>query len=264
FGAPFDPSANHTMTFLAGGATLDTQANNITLDNAIGNGGAGELTKDGNGSLILNASPTYKGATIINNGTLQLGSPGSGVTLPTTTSVNLISSSGATLDTSGNSQTIASLLGLAGEVKLGNGTLTTGSDNISTTFAGTLSGSTGGSLTKVGTGTFTLTGEISYGGVTAINAGTLKINNNLSTTLNAISGAGALTVDGASTVLNASSINVDTLTIGAGAKVTLTQLLGDGSEKVIIPVPEPSLITLIGSTALGMIAYAWRRRKLAL
>ena len=132
FAGVFDPSLR-TMTFQSGTATLDTQANNITLSKSIGNGGNGGLTKQGSGTLILSVSPSYKGATVIGGGTLQLASDGSGVILPSTTSVNL-SASGATLDISSNSQTIVSLSGVAGsELKLGGGTLTVG-DSTSTNF----------------------------------------------------------------------------------------------------------------------------------
>jgi len=60
------------MTFQVGGATIDTQANNITLANAIGNGGTGGLTKQGAGTLTFSAKNTYSGATIVNGGTLEI------------------------------------------------------------------------------------------------------------------------------------------------------------------------------------------------
>src|SRR5262249_53350724 len=52
--------------------------------------------------------------------------------------------------------------------------LTTGGNNSSTTFSGPITGN--GGLTKVGTGTFTLTGTSDYTGPTTINAGTLLVN----------------------------------------------------------------------------------------
>jgi fibronectin-binding autotransporter adhesin len=71
FGAAFDPSVR-TMTFQAGGATLDTQTYNITLGNPIGNSGSGGLTKLGTGKLTFNALNTYSGDTIIKGGTLEI------------------------------------------------------------------------------------------------------------------------------------------------------------------------------------------------
>ncbi len=71
FDAVFDPSTR-VMTFLAGGATLDTQSYNITLANPIGNGGPGGLTKKGTGKLTLNAQNTYSGNTVVMGGTLEI------------------------------------------------------------------------------------------------------------------------------------------------------------------------------------------------
>jgi autotransporter-associated beta strand protein len=71
FSGVFDPSVR-TMTFLAGGATLDTQTNNITLGNPIGNSGAGGLTKLGTGKLTLNALNSYSGNTTVKGGTLEI------------------------------------------------------------------------------------------------------------------------------------------------------------------------------------------------
>jgi autotransporter-associated beta strand protein len=74
FAAAFDPSSdNRTITFQAGGATLDTQANNITVSKGIfGNAGAGGLTKNGSGILELDGTVTYSGATAINAGVLKI------------------------------------------------------------------------------------------------------------------------------------------------------------------------------------------------
>jgi autotransporter-associated beta strand protein len=69
FAAAFDPSIR-TMTFQAGGATLDTQTYNVTFADSIGNGGAGGLTKKGSGTLTLNALANYGGNTTVNKGTL--------------------------------------------------------------------------------------------------------------------------------------------------------------------------------------------------
>jgi fibronectin-binding autotransporter adhesin len=77
-----------------------------------------------------------------------------------------------TLDLAGFSTAIGSLSG-AGNVLLGSATLTLGGSNASTSFGGTIAGS--GGLTKIGTGTFTLTSGQTYTGLTTINAGTLTV-----------------------------------------------------------------------------------------
>ena len=84
-------------------------------------------------------------------------------------------------------QTIGSLAG-AGNVMLGTATLTTGNDNTSTTFAGTISGT--GGLTKIGTGTLVLSGANTYSGGTTLTGGTLRLANNQAL------GSGALTTTG--------------------------------------------------------------------
>jgi autotransporter-associated beta strand protein len=60
-------------------------------------------------------------------------------------------------------------------VSLGVNNLTTGSNNLSTTFSGFIEGS--GSLTKIGNGTLVLSGENTYSGGTTIQGGKLLINN---------------------------------------------------------------------------------------
>ena len=151
----------------AAGGTVDTNGNNATLSGAIS--GPGGMTKIGAGTLTLSGSSTYTGATSVNAGTLQAGavnalSPFSAFTI----------ASGTTLALASFNQTIGSLAG-AGSVTLGSATLTTGNDNTNTMFSGTISGS--GGLTKIGSGTFVLTGDNTYTGSTTISAGTLQLGN---------------------------------------------------------------------------------------
>jgi autotransporter-associated beta strand protein len=70
FAGVFDPSLR-TMSFLAGGATIDTQTFNIILAYPVGNSGAGGLNKTGSGKLTLNALNTYGGNTTVKGGTLE-------------------------------------------------------------------------------------------------------------------------------------------------------------------------------------------------
>jgi fibronectin-binding autotransporter adhesin len=77
--------------------------------------------------------------------------------------------------------TIGSVEG-TGDVFLGARNLTVGSNNLSTSFSGViqdggLTNGTGGSLTKIGTGTLTLSGANTYTGGTTISGGTLVVNN---------------------------------------------------------------------------------------
>jgi autotransporter-associated beta strand protein len=79
-----------TTTFQA--ASASSNAFNITLNGVLS--GAATLNKTGAGTLTLNAAETYSGGTLINAGTLALGSAGS------LASLNLLVATNATLDVS--------------------------------------------------------------------------------------------------------------------------------------------------------------------
>jgi autotransporter-associated beta strand protein len=69
-------------------------------------------------------------------------------------------------------------------VFLGAGNLTVGNNNLGTTFSGVIqddgqNGGTGGSLTRIGTGTFTLTGANTYTSDTNINRGVLQVDGSI-------------------------------------------------------------------------------------
>jgi autotransporter-associated beta strand protein len=149
-----------------GTATLTTGGNNTstTLFGVIS--GSGGLTKVGNGTFTLGGVNTYTGATTISGGTLQAGIAGA---LPSTSAVTITGP--YVLDLNNFSQTVGSIAGV-GNIFLGTATLTTGGNNTSTTFDGTISGS--GGLTKVGTGILMLGGTNNYTGTTTISGGTLQ------------------------------------------------------------------------------------------
>ena len=72
----------------------------------------------------------------------------------------------------------------SGNYFLGSKTLIVGGNNLSTTVSGIIQdggflGGIGGSLTKVGTGTLTLTGANTYSGGTNFNGGILAVNSDL-------------------------------------------------------------------------------------
>ncbi|HNQ72869.1 MAG TPA: cadherin domain-containing protein [Verrucomicrobiota bacterium] len=77
-----DVSGTARMTFLTGGAAIDTGLNNVTFGSAIGNAGAGSLTKLGTGRLSLNAANTYTGGTSVGLGTLRVGNASGSATGP--------------------------------------------------------------------------------------------------------------------------------------------------------------------------------------
>jgi fibronectin-binding autotransporter adhesin len=74
YGTNTDDISVRTVTINAGGATIDTDGNNVTFANPIGNNGPGGLTKTGPGTLTLAAANTYGGVTTVLNGTLSVAS----------------------------------------------------------------------------------------------------------------------------------------------------------------------------------------------
>jgi autotransporter-associated beta strand protein len=79
--------------------------------------------------------------------------------------------------------TVGSIEG-SGKVFLGANNLSVGSNNMSTLFSGVVqdggqNGGSGGSLTKIGPGTLTLSGPNTYTGPTTVNAGKLVVNGSI-------------------------------------------------------------------------------------
>jgi len=127
------------------------------------------------GTTNLKSANSYSGTTTVSGGTLRAGVAGA-----FSSNSAFTIGAGATLDLAGFDQSIASLAG-AGTVTLGSGTLRAGSDNSSTTFSGTITGT--GGVTKAGTGTLTLTGANTYTGTTKVSGGKLVVNGSITSTV---------------------------------------------------------------------------------
>ncbi len=191
--------------------------NPTTADVSVGaiSGGFG-FTKIGAGKLTLTGAGSYTGGTAISVGTLQLGIA-NGVSAVSAVNV----ASGAIFDLQNFNDSIGSLAG-AGSVPLGSGTLTVGNDNTSTSFSGAISGT--GGLTKIGSGTLTLSGANSYTGATAINAGTLRLG-----AANVIADNSAVTVlAGATFNLNGNSESIGSLAGGGSVSLGSGTLTAGG------------------------------------
>ncbi|HYO09378.1 MAG TPA: family 16 glycosylhydrolase [Tepidisphaeraceae bacterium] len=185
----------------------------FNIDNA-GGDGARHFNGDLDEIKFFNDALTAKQVQDLFAGNAIL-NPAAGPILPASTVVS-ITASGAKLDLNGNSQAIASLSGVAGSlITLGSGTLTTGSNNASTSFAGSISGS--GGVTKVGTGTLTLGGANSYTGATTASGGKVLLNASITTSsaLNATGGTIELAAGGSKLVKTSG------VTINSGGKLDL-------------------------------------------
>ena len=138
----------------AGGGTVNT--NGFISSQLAGTiTGSGGFTVTGTGSLSLDASTSYSGATLVEAGLLANGNNVLSAASAFTVNAGLTIVGPQTIGSLSGSGTIASSFSISG-------TLNTGGNNSNTTFTGQLNDSNGPSsilsLNKQGTGTFTLSG----------------------------------------------------------------------------------------------------------
>jgi len=219
-----------------------------------GVGAATALTKAGTGTWVLTGANTYTGATTVSAGTLSfstikdvnggasaLGAPtnatdgtiaiGAGTVggvikyvgvggtsfASTNRAINLAGTTGgATIDQSGPPGTLTFTSDFTATGS-GAKTLTLqGSTSGTGVISGKIVDSTGGatSLTKAGTGTWTLSGANTYTGTTTVSAGTLAYG------ANDVIATGAVTVSGGTLSLGIYSDEVGTVTVSTSGSIT--------------------------------------------
>jgi autotransporter-associated beta strand protein len=143
--------------------------------------GTGSLTKLGTGSLILATANSYSGGTTLSEGFLRLdnaSAAGSGsITQVTNNSTLQINTTGTVANAMSifNVRTMQTVT-LSGNKTLNNATYTVDAGT-TTTESGSLSGA--GGITKQGTGTLIVTGNNSYTGAVAVDAGVLNLNSSV-------------------------------------------------------------------------------------
>jgi autotransporter-associated beta strand protein len=222
----------------------------ITLNGGAvaGAGGAGvTFSSDGQGSNNCNAENAH----IIANGGVANGDGPrirlDGNSLGGTARIEVFGNS--SLDISGRDTSTKVAIGsLEGDglVFLGSFTLKTGANDLDTVFSGTLQdgglfGGHGGSLTKNGSGTLTLTGSNTYTGNTALSSGALLVSNSAGSA----TGTGPVTVTGGT--LGGKGIIAGAVTVGTGS----------GGEAFLAPAFEsPKPVTLTLQSALTLQADA--------
>ncbi len=241
-------------TIVKSGSPYDGQGGIVS---AVLDGTAG-LTKTSTNALTLIAANTYNGGTTISAGTLQLN--GGNDRLYTNGAITI---TGGVLDFGINIQHTSAAVSFQGGI-VQNGTIVKSGaayDAQAGFVSAALQGAVG--LTKTTAGILTLTGQVSYTGTTNVQAGTLQINNGLSTVLAAVTGtsAGTLGIGNTSTV-TAASVSVGTVTLGPGSTLVIRPLPGGPTAGgAMTPVPEPSTLLMLAIAAIALIGAAWRGKK---
>ena len=235
-GATFDISAR-TVVFGTGGATLDTNGNNVSFANAfnLSGSGTGALTKEGAGVLTLNADTLgSQGATNVNAGTVVLGASGAiglgDLALNNNAVLVLGAGTGAVL------QPVRQLSGASTSSIVGGDAAISGLEvdqSTTSTYAGAIGGVGANQnnfrLEKRGVGSLTLTGAtLSYAGSTAVHAGILNFAGSTSAALatSAVTVHKGAALNFVNTVGQAVNLGSGVLTLGLGASGTGSTVLG--------------------------------------
>src|SRR5215468_9655056 len=192
-------------------AFAPTFSNNDNLNfNGAGSARNAVIINNNGAVLSFNNSSTAGNATITtNNGALtQFNDNSTGGNAQFITNAGGIVDFSNTAGPAGDGNISAGSIAGAGNYYLGSNQLTVGSNNLSTTVSGVISDcgptgfecsagsdSTGGGLTKVGSGTLTLTGASTYTGDTNVNEGVLNVTGSLVSAVTVNSG-GMLTGTG--------------------------------------------------------------------
>ncbi|AUW57676.1 hypothetical protein C1T17_05715 [Sphingobium sp. SCG-1] len=169
-----------TTSMITGRAVTLTGAGTFLTSNALATlrltgtvTGGGRLIKSGAGILALTGDATHSGGTTITAGTLQIGAAG----------------------TTGS---------IVGDI-VNNGTLEFQRSD-AYTYDGSVSGT--GTLTQSGAGTLSLTGSSSYGGMTTVNAGELRIASGNTVNSGGATGitSAVLSIDGSGSVFSTTGL----------------------------------------------------------
>lgn len=253
-----DLSISNGITVSAGGGTIDLNGNSVTYANAIGGGGSGVLTvasTAGGGGLTLSGASTYTGNTTISGGKLVLGSSSSLL------SKNITVGSGAGLDVSALSYTLAGGKTLAGSgVVTGSVTAASSSTLIPGTLgtAGTLSFSNNLTLSTGETNYFDLSSTTSGLNDRIVVAGTLNLSGTKSViaiNFTGIPSAGRYKLFTYGSKTGTAAANLTTNTFTGSSIGTLTARLDDSVageiDLLLTSAHVPTAITWLGDGSLN-------------
>ncbi|CDX29442.1 Outer membrane autotransporter barrel domain (modular protein) [Mesorhizobium sp. ORS 3359] len=248
-------NSTRAVTLNAGGGTFDTDsATGLILNNMVS--GAGALTKEGGGTLVLSGANIYQGGTFINDGTVQitadanLGNATGKVTFDggtlyqqgaasiVTTRVATLQAGGGTFQVDSTVQWEGAIDGAGALTKTGAGALILGADN---SYAGGTTIASG--LLMLGTGgtTGSIVGNVVDNGALSFNRSDLYTFNGT------ISGSGGVTQDGAgNTVLTADNTYAGTTLIAGGGGLYI-----NGDQSAATGLTNVNFGTLGGSGTIG-------------
>ena len=248
-----------TLGGLKGNQSLAlTNANSQNVDLTVGGNGVattysgilsgdGSLTKAGAGTLTLSGNNSYTGGTTLGAGTLSLGGANAIGTSGT------ITFSGGTLQSTWYNTTDYSDRFSPAANQAYN--IDTGGYLVTLTNALT---SSGGTLTKLGSGTLTLTGDNTYTGGTTISAGILSFGNGGLGSSGSITFAGNSTLqwNGSNTQDVSSRLAINngvsaTLDVGSGYTVILATGFGGGGTGSVTKTGYGTLILAGDNTYTG-------------
>ena len=161
------------VTLTSSAAAVNVSGSTLEMDGPIGDGKAGYgFTQTGAGVLLLTASNTYLGPTVVSGGTLQVGNGGSGASIGSTSNVVLAAN-----------------------------TLLLFDNNDSQTLPASISGS--GSMIQMEPGLLNLTNSNTYTGGTTVASGSLELSFN--GPAGTLAGSTVTVNGGAELLLNASN-----------------------------------------------------------
>ncbi|MBY0427930.1 MAG: autotransporter-associated beta strand repeat-containing protein, partial [Alphaproteobacteria bacterium] len=229
----------------AGGGTIDTNGNDLTVSTAVT--GTGAIVKQGAGILTLSGNNNYSGGTTIAGGTISFQSSTAGGT--------------GTITTTGSVIDYADGINLSNAININSNTTQVQVSTGTATQSGVIS-QTGGArpLEKIGVGTLILSANNTYTGSTTITAGKLQIGaggttgsmvgpvsvtsngtlvfnrSDATTYAGNISGAGSVTIAGTGTTTftgtnnytGQTNLNGGTLAIGATSAIGSSFIIFDG------------------------------------
>lgn len=212
--------------------------------------GSHSLTLTGGGAIYNHGTESYTGDTVIQNG--RFGSSGGDQWSPNST-FTLADNAGALLSACGGDQTIANLNGgAASNVEFCGARLTLG-NAAAGNFSGTMQdgGNPNGGITKVGTGTFSLTGTSTNTGDTIVNAGSLNVDGTLTNSTVVVNTDGTLFGTGA---IKAATVNGTVTSSGFSSTLhggTFTFANGSTSKHYISPSGSNSSIAATTSITIN-------------